>query len=254
VGALSEQMDTAAMEDALRDLAGALVTPDVDATMLNRVQAAIVSVPVPSTSPVNAAFDAAWLWLKARMKWLVALVAAVLLTGITVSPVGAEVVEWFGFHGVFVVERAGAPTGEPTVPPVQGELTLDEAGKQAGFEPKVPSLLGMPDDVDADSQREVVSMSWGSHAAAIRLDQFNADLSPLFWKSTKRAELVQLDAGEGLWFPVPHEVVVLGPDGEVTVPARLAGTTLIWPQDGQTLRIEGAFTRTEAIQIANSVS
>jgi len=251
---MSEQVDTAVVEDALRDLSGALVTPDVDASMLNRVQTAIAVAPVPSTSPVKAAFESAWLWSKSRMKWLVAIVAAVLLTGVTLSPVGAEVAEWFGFHGVFVVERAGTPTGEPTVPSVQGELTLDEAGKQAGFEPEVPSLLGTPNDVEADPQRPLISMSWGSPEATIRLDQFLAELSPLFWKSTNRAELVQLDAGEGLWFPEAHEVVILGPDGEVTVPARLAASTLIWPQDGRTLRLEGTFTRAEAIQIANSMS
>jgi len=251
---MSERTDTAAIEHALRDLAEALVAPVVDASMLNRVQAAISLDPVPTESPLKAAFESAWLWSKARMKWLVALVSAVLLTGITVSPVGAEVAEWFGFHGVIVVERDGAPTGNPAVPAVEGKLTVEEAARLAGFEPKVPSLLGIPDDVAAESQREVVSMSWGSQEGAIRLDQFEADLSPLFWKSTRRAELVQLDDGEGLWFPVPHEVVILGPDGEIAVPARLAATTLIWPQDGRTLRLEGSFTRTEAIQIANSVS
>ena len=251
---MNEQSGTDAMEDALRDLARALATPNVDASMLDRVQAAIAPAPVPSKAPVKAALESVLLWSKARIKWLVALCAAALLTGLTVSPVGAEVAEWFGFHGVSVVEQDGAPRGQPTVRPVDGELTLEQAARQVGFEPKVPAVLGEPDDVAADSQRRLLSMSWSSPEGAIRLDQFKAELSPLFWKSTSKAELVQLSDGEGLWFPVPHEVVILGSAGEVTVPARLAATTLIWPDDGRTLRLEGTFTQTEAIQIANSVS
>jgi len=244
---------TDVLEGALRDLGGAIEGPAVNESMLVRVQSAISREPVPSHSYVKSAVSSAELWVKARMKWLVTLVVALLFIGFAASPVGAEVAEWFGFHGVLVVENEDAPTGEPNVPAVHGELTLEQAAQAAGFEPAVPSLLGSPDGVEADPERHLVSMSWDSPGGIIRLDQFDAELSPLFWKSTRAAVLVQLIAAEGLWFPVPHEVVILEPDGEVSIPARLAATTLIWPQDGRTLRLEGSFSRAEAIEIANSV-
>ena len=66
--------------------------------------------------------------------------------------------------------------------------------------------------------------------------------------------LVQLDSGEGLWFPAPHEVVVLGESGEeVRVPARLAAHTLIWPIETRTLRLEGDLTQARALEIAASL-
>ena len=131
-------------------------------SMLNRVQVAIASAPVPTRSPVKGAFETTWLWSRARTKWLVALVAGALLTGLTISPVGAEVADWFGFHGVFVVEQVGEPAGQPSVPPVDGSLTLEQAARQAGFVPGVPTSLGDPNAVEADAQRQLVSMSWGS--------------------------------------------------------------------------------------------
>ncbi len=66
--------------------------------------------------------------------------------------------------------------------------------------------------------------------------------------------LVQVDSGEGLWFPAPHEVVVLGESGEdVRVPARLAAQTLIWPVETRTLRLEGDLTQARALEIAASL-
>ena len=160
----------------------------------------------------------------------------------------------FGFHGVLVTEVTDAPTGTPSVPSAEGRLSLDQAAALVDFQPYVPTALGAPDRVAVSSDRRLLSMSWGDGAGTIRLDQFDALLSPRFWKTSVDPVLVQLDSGEGLWFPAPHEVVVLGESGEdVRVPARLAAQTLIWPVETRTLRLEGDLTQARALEIAASL-
>jgi hypothetical protein len=97
-------------------------------------------------------------------------------------------------------------------------------------------------------------MSWGHGAATVRLDQFDATLSPMFWKTSVDPVPVRVGPGEGLWSPAPHEVVVLGESGEqVRIPARLAAHTLIWPIETRTLRLEGDLTQARALEIAASL-
>ena len=155
---------------------------------------------------------------------------------------------------MLVTEVTDAPTGSPSVPPAEGRLSLDQAAALVDFQPYVPTALGAPDRVAVSADRRLLSMSWGDGAGTIRLDQFDAMLSPKFWKTSVDPVLVRVDSGEGLWFPAPHEVVVLGESGEeVRVPARLAAQTLIWPIETRTLRLEGDLTQARALEIAASL-
>jgi hypothetical protein len=246
-----------AVEHALRELAGGIETAppsaDLTAAILRRVAAA----PVPERSPVRVAIGRAHDWLRTRLRWVVGLLLSLTLVGVGVSPVGAAVAEWFGFHGVVVTTDPDAPTGSPEVPPVDGELTLDRAAALAGFRPEVPEQLGAPDGISVSADRRLVSMSWDAVTrgpGAIRLDQFDAELAPYFWKATREVELVRVGRHEGLWFPGPHEVVVLDESGEPeAVPPRLAAQTLIWADGPRTFRLEGELTLAEAVDLAESV-
>jgi hypothetical protein len=52
----------------------------------------------------------------------------------------------------------------------------------------------------------------------------------------------------------PHEVLLVDETGEpVFESARLARDVLVWEDDGRTLRIEGALTLSEAVDVANSL-
>lgn len=239
---------------ALRDLAAGIeIAPpsaDLTAAVLRRVAAA----PVPQRSRVQVAIGGAHEWLRTRLRWVVGLLLSLSLVGVGVSPVGAAVAEWFGFHGIVVTTDPDAPTGDPDVPRAEGGLTLPQAAALAGFRPEVPEQLGEPDDIGVSADRRLVSMSWDTVAGAVRLDQFDAELAPFFWKATREVELVRVGDHEGLWFPGPHEVVVLGESGEEeSVPPRLAAQTLIWADGARTLRLEGEFTLAEAVSIAESV-
>ena len=84
-------------------------------------------------------------------------------------------------------------------------------------------------------------MSWSADEdGVVRLDQFDADLDFSVLKTTPDVFFAAVDGNDALWFEEPHEVVLLEPDGtRRTESARLAGHTLIWLDDGTTLRLEG---------------
>ncbi|WP_426244106.1 hypothetical protein [Nocardioides sp. LHG3406-4] len=234
------------LESRLLDLGRAVrVDPPID--LAERVLARLAAEPAPSRlSTVTS-------WVRARARWLAALIVGLLGLGIVLSPVGAEVREWFGFHGVVVEEGLPEVGGEPYVPAAEGRVSLDEAERLAGFDVTVPAALGQPDRVAVSPDRALVSMTWGSGAETLRMDQFDGELEPRFWKTSLDAELVPVGGFEALWFPTPHEVVLLV-DGAMarSYPPRLAAATLIWVRAGVTMRLEGDLSRDRAAEIAES--
>ena len=147
-----------------------------------------------------------------------------------------------------------AVTDEPTPPAAPADVSLDEAAALAGFAPRVPAELGAPDGVSVSGDHLLVSLSWGSGADTIRLDQFRGTIEPFFWKSVDESRFVSLQVGDALWLPNPHDVSVVADDGTLhRLPPRLAAPTLVWPHGVVTLRLEGDLTLARAAEIANSV-
>lgn len=246
------------LADALHALAPRLETPAIPDDLPEVVLARLAGEPVPSRPAVLArSAELARRTVtraRSRVAWLTALVVGALLVVVLATPVGARVAEWFDFHGV-VVERGDSPepTGTPTVPPVDESLTLAEAEALVGFDVRAPAALGEPDGVAVSRRGTLVSMSWGRGSGTVRLDQFDGRLSPAFRKSAPDSEPVAVGAAEGLWFLRPHRLAVLGPEGELLVAPRLAAQTLIWADGGTTFRLEGRFSRAEALALAESV-
>lgn len=248
--------DDELLVEELRALGRSLPTPDVapelTAAVMDRV-ALVEPVERPS-----------WLrqrWARARLLWAnwvwqgwrrVVAIALVVLAGLLAAPpVRATVADWFGIGGVVVRPMPGPGPSEAPPPPTAGTgLTLAEAGKLAGFVPLVPSALGKPDGIEVSADRRVVSMSWGSGAGTIRLDQLEDRLSPYFEKQLHGTfELTR----KGFWFETPHELHIVDSRGEArTEPPRTAGRTLVWTAPGRTLRLEGALTKNRALAIADS--
>ena len=88
-----------------------------------------------------------------------------------------------------------------------------------------------------------------------RLDQFAGDFVPAMAKfaHAQDIERVSVNGQEGLWIPRPHEVMYIDHNGLWQhESARMSGKTLIWQENGITLRLEGDFTKDEAIRIASS--
>ncbi|HEX6075667.1 MAG TPA: hypothetical protein VFZ32_10440 [Micromonosporaceae bacterium] len=56
-------------------------------------------------------------------------------------------------------------------------------------------------------------MTWHTATGVPRVDEFDGQIEPAFLKSAPRVEYVTVGTGPALWFPSPHHVVVLAPDG-----------------------------------------
>lgn len=206
------------LEDDLRALAGDLSVPEPGPALTTAVLARVAAPTRPG-----------------RTRWAVAVVVAVLLATLAASPVGAKVVDWLDFHGVMVRDGGSAPSGSPVVP-TESPASLDGAA----FVPLVPAELGPPDGVSLDDGGRLVSMSWSTTDGTIRIDELAAGLDPYFWKSSPNAQHVDVEGRDAIWFPEPHEVVVVPSGGSPETHApRLAGQTLVVPVGGVTVRLEG---------------
>ena len=225
------------LETLLRELAADIHTPEPAPGLPDAVVARVAAA---APRPTH------------RIRWVAALVIAVLLAGLAVSPVGAKVVEWLDFHGVMVRDQDSDLSGTPAVP---SESAAPSAVlERARFDALLPTALGRPDGVGVRDDGRLVSMSWSDGDGTIRLDQFEGGLDPLFWKSSPDAEIVEVAGQDALWFPTPHAVVVVPNGGTPETHApRLAAQTLVVPWDGVTVRLEGSFSRTRAVQIASTL-
>jgi hypothetical protein len=222
------------LENGLRELSASLQVPQPSAGLAD-----VVLGRVATTAPRR----------RSRVRWAVVAAIVVALLGLAVSPVGARVVEWLDFHGLMVHNEGGVPSGTPVVP---SEPPGTSAG--AAFRPLVPTELGPPDGIRVSSDGGRVSMTWSDSAGTIRLDQFDAELDPYFWKSSPVAEHVDVAGRDALWFPEPHAVVVVPEGGTPATHApRLAGQTLVVPWNGVTMRLEGSFDLDRALEIISSL-
>ena len=220
------------LDTQLRELAGDLRTPAPSPALADAVLARVAEPRRPS-----------------RVRWAVVAALVVALLGLAVSPVGAQVADWLDFGGVMWRDDDSVPTGTPVVP-------SESAGSVSGatFVPLVPTELGPPAGVDVTDDGTLVSMTWTVDGQTVRLDQFGEDLDPYFWKSSPVAEHVDVEGHDALWFPEPHEVVVVPEGGPPETHApRLAAQTLVLPVDGITLRLEGTFGLDRAVEIMSSV-
>jgi hypothetical protein len=185
-------------------------------------------------------------------RWVAGLLLGLVGAGVVVSPVGATIREWLGFHGV-AVTSGEREAGTPVVPSAAGASGLDEAAAAVGFTPVLPARLGAPDGVEVSADALVLSVSWSTDSGTVRLDQFRGSVEPLFWKTAEGAVPVSVSGRDALWLPTAHRVTVVTAEGDTRqLPSRLAAPTLLWLDDDLTLRLEGDLTLEEATEIAES--
>jgi hypothetical protein len=127
-----------------------------------------------------------------------------------------------------------------------------------------PAGLGLPDQVTVSDGGRVLSLLYGPGpgrppagpgGVSARLDEFAGTLDLVFLKTiTGPVEYVDLPgAGPAVWIAAPHDVAYLDRDGvQHTESAHLASRTLIWQAGSVTLRLEGDFTRDDALAVAQS--
>ncbi|WP_406342914.1 hypothetical protein [Streptomyces sp. NBC_00648] len=257
----------ASLPEELRALGRGIRVPDVDGeSMAERVLARILAehVPVPVAEPPGR-WARARAWARRRRRALAAALSGLLVILVLTPPVRAAVADWFGFGGVAArvdptASRAGSPGGEvPGCTDGTGPLSVREAAARAGFDPLLPSALGKPAGASVSADRRILSVCWHpTGGRTIRIDEFRATISPLFYKTTpvpwESARVHGQDSA--LWFGETHELRMLlqNPDGRAYAPVvRTAGPTLVWQAHGElTLRLEGVSSKSRAQEIADS--
>lgn len=250
------------------DKPGAAGSESMVEQVLERILAERVPVPVAEPPGPAERLRAVRRWARARGRALTAGLCALLAVLLLTPPVRAAVVDWFDFGGVEVrYDPSVTPSHGAEVPGCGGpSLTLEEAGRRAGFAPLVPPGLGTPEAVTVTREpkgRFLISLCWRERGRTVRLDEFPAMLSPGFTKLVEEqpeyvplgtdADLVERTA---LWFPAPHllHLWLVDRDGEFTRTERTAGPTLLWTHGGDmTLRLEGVASKSRAVGIAKSL-
>jgi len=185
-----------------------------------------------------------------------------------IPPVREAVVAVFSVNGILV--RNGGPTPSPSpassgavpstsVPAVYSGLgdriTLAEAAGASGGRLLVPSALGDPDVVFR--RGAVVSLGYGGEAPDWLVMEVLEPSSVLFEKivlTGGHVKRLTVNGNPGVWVEGPQELLYVGTDRQPQVEdARLSANTLIWEQDGVSVRIETLHGLEEALRVAASM-
>lgn len=185
---------------------------------------------------------------------VVAALAAALAVGtaFAVPPARSAILRFFGVGAVRIELVDRLPEVRPTSP-------LDLGSRIAADEAPFPLVrsarLGDPDAVYV--RRGVVTLLYGS-PERVRLLVTEIEGPPFDTAVVKKlaaggttadfVELMGSPSASAVWIEgLPHAVRL--PGG----PTRLAGNTLVWRRGELTLRLEGAETRRQAVEIAESL-
>jgi hypothetical protein len=236
------------LEDELVLLGRTLVTgpvPDVRASVTSSLRSGVVPTP-------------RW-GLRRRLAATVAALAVVLTGALVVSPAArAAAVRLLSFVGIELVDApAPAPPGPGTLPS-QRPGTLEEARRQVRFPVLVPASLGPPDTVTVSDGGRVVTLTYrpAGGRGPLRIDESADKLQPFFTKyvDTSTAQYVEVGGYQALWINRAHEVAYVDANG-VARPetVRLAARTLLIDHGAVTVRLEGAASVNEAVEIAETL-
>jgi hypothetical protein len=228
---------TGALESALLDLGAHLDVPSVN-DLASKVTGRLAeerAIPHPR---------------RRAAAWIAALVA---VAGATLAPAVADLLD----VGAVRVEQAPPPVTAVGMGLDLGRpVALRDATAMAGFRPRVPSVLGEPEEVWVNEQPSVpvVALVFGE----VVLYQVRAGLDErtVIGKFTEGAAVRRVRVGDsdGLWIDSLHAVVYLDPAGEPLIDlVRLAGPVLLWQIGDITFRLEADVPVEEAVRIAESL-
>jgi hypothetical protein len=181
---------------------------------------------------------------------VVAVVGAALVATLAIPQARSAIQRVFGIGAVHIEYVDKLPAVEPDFPL---ELGPKISARQAPFRLLASPLLGTPDGVYANGT--VVTLLYGSQEH-VRLLVTEIDGQAL------RAEVVKKILGASTNVHVVSAAGLSGPalwiEGEPhllglpNAPERLAANTLVWTHAGLTLRLEGAESFDDAVEIAQS--
>jgi hypothetical protein len=209
-----------------------------------------------------------------RRSLAIALAALLVLAGgvfAAVPGVRDAVLEFFGLQGATIERREELPPAPPVRPLQIGErTTLAEARDSLGFDSLVPEAAGDPDGVyvarsvpggllslayrPAEGLPEARSTGLG-----LLVSEFRGDLSPEFFGKTAgqatSIERLTVDGRRAIWMEgAPHFFFYRPPDAPFREEnLRIAQNVLLLERGPLLLRLEGAFDRDKAVELAGSL-
>lgn len=197
----------------------------------------------------------------------------ILVVALASPGLGGAAREFLHLRGIDIFPVPSVPTAVPSLPiALPGErTTLADARSRVRFVLRVPAApeLGAPDDVFVETagasdrvtlvyrERAGVPVSKEAGVSALVVEFRGAVDEILLGKATgpgTRVEAVTVNGGRGFWLEgAPHLFFYRDPNGAVRDETlRLAGNTLVWEQDGLTIRLEAALTKDAALRIGSS--
>jgi hypothetical protein len=213
---------------------------------------------------------ARWWPVIARPAFAVTAVVVV-LSAVLVASESARVAvaDFLGLEGVKVQYTDKLPDDVGTVLILGERVTLAEAEDSASFDVLVPrGALASPDRVFFDDRigDGQVSFVYASDKnlpptetenVGLLVMQYEVTLQESYYKKlltgVSTIEEVTVGSSFGFWVEGPHTIEYRD-DGSVGLDqVRLAANTLIWEQDGVTIRLESALSKSEALSIAESM-
>jgi hypothetical protein len=209
-----------------------------------------------------------------RRSFAIAIAALLILAGgvfAAIPSVRHSVLEFFGLRGATVERREHLPPAPKPRPPAVGErTTLAHAREVLGFEPLVPEAAGAPDAVFVDgsvpggrlsleysARRDLPEAK--STGLGLLVDEFRGDLNPEYvgkmGGQATRIERFTLDGERAIWVAgAPHFFFYRAPGNEFEERRlRIAQNVLLLEHGRLLVRLEGAFGRARAIELARSL-
>ena len=257
--------------------------PDLE-EQLTALSVAIEWPPTPSLRPAlsRPARREGWGVWRVQNRWALAVAAVLLIvaTLLAYTPSRDAIAGWLNLHTI--IQRVqNPPTPSPRPPGRLGDnldlgtpVTLDEAQGSTEWRIAVPSSLGQPDAVYVKSppsgpskgavtlvygQRPDIPVS-GQTGVSVLVTEARGAVNEAYFHKTlgPEATIEQVSVGShaGFWISGhPHDFVFTDADGNFQHDTlRLATNTLIFDNNGTIVRIEGDMTKTQALQIATSLS
>jgi hypothetical protein len=209
-----------------------------------------------------------------RRSLAIAVVALLVLAGgvfAAVPSVRHSVLEFFGLRGATIERREHLPPApKPRLPDVGQRTSLAHAREVLGFEPLVPAAAGEPDGVFVDGTVPGGRLSLeyrprpglpeaNSTRLGLLVDEFRGDLNPAFaGKMAGQAtsiEPFELDGERAIWVSgAPHFFFYRAPGNAFQErKLRIAQNVLLLEHGRLLVRLEGAFGKQRAIELARSL-
>jgi len=209
-----------------------------------------------------------------RRSLALAVVALLVLAGgvfAAVPGVRDAVLEFFGLQGATIERREQLPKAPPPRPPdVGGRTTLAAAREALGFDPLVPGAAGRPDRVFVD--RSVpggrLSLEYRprpglpearSTGLGLLVDEFRGDVNPDYAGKiagqATHVERLRIDGYRAIWLEdAPHFFFYRAPGEQFREEQlRIAQNVLLLERGNLLVRLEGAFDRARALELARSL-